>query len=578
MNFRWKQGFLLVFYLIILSFSMSGIILDGFTIDNKDITQGSISITSNTGDNLAPNIFKGNGEDLWILWSNSSGSNGEIWVARMESTSQVIQEVIQISDNPLDDWQPTGVSTTSGILWIFWESNRNGNYDIWYKNSSDNGASWSQAYFLTSTPENENNPQVVIDETNTIWVFYDVINVGNRDIRYQQLTEESSTWTNSQIVPISQVTVHEEVKSCSCTENGLILLFVQEVHSMYMTTFWSYNLSNHEWHRNEITEPDNSGWGGITSYENSPIVVYEQNNGIFYQSSNDFGTNWDVREKITPDEGNYLQPSIINQDHKFLLVWANDDEGSYQISFNVITININPPVSILEQNQELLLGAALSVAAGFLIYGLIFYNRSSDLDNDITNYTNILEILTKLATSLSCTFKLVEVEPPEIFDNRIRGMIIQQLEFWEFMHFRELKRTIPVKVGTAQLIWHLQILERGRMIRREKFGQYVIFHLTKHGKTPNPIYVKAYLRLLSQIAYAVIQVLKEFEYLTQKEIAIYTKMNRKSIQYHCKNLIDINLLYRDQDGKLRIAKGCEELVTKVLIRRNRRQELIGNSS
>jgi hypothetical protein len=78
----------------------------------------------------------------------------------------------------------------SNYVHICWMDNRNGNQEVYYKQSTDGGETWSGDIRLTDNPLTDNEPAIICNDNkvHTIWVR------GGTDVYYRCSTDGGETW------------------------------------------------------------------------------------------------------------------------------------------------------------------------------------------------------------------------------------------------------------------------------------------------------------------------------------------------------------------------------------------------
>jgi PKD repeat protein len=128
-----------------------------------------------------PSLFCDANGRLWIVtWSGGdirykiSDDNGQTWspyTVVVDELSQdeaiVIPEITQFVD---------------GTIWITYHSNINGNREVYYTSSSDNGNTWSNPKQITDNSSQDWMPAIASINDVEIWVTWDSNRDGDRDI------------------------------------------------------------------------------------------------------------------------------------------------------------------------------------------------------------------------------------------------------------------------------------------------------------------------------------------------------------------------------------------------------------
>jgi hypothetical protein len=163
-------------------------------------------------------IYSKSSPDGGANWSSSRRltwtSNGSFWPAIAGDSSDTIHVVwygydytpyqleIYYKKSPDEGatWGPTKrlTWTSGGSFWpaigvesadtihISWSDYTPGISEIFYKSSSDGGATWSSARRLTWNPGDSDNPVIIVDPTNTIHIVWSDDTPGNAEIYYRK--------------------------------------------------------------------------------------------------------------------------------------------------------------------------------------------------------------------------------------------------------------------------------------------------------------------------------------------------------------------------------------------------------
>jgi hypothetical protein len=93
---------------------------------------------------------------------------------------------------------PAMAASPSGDLHIVWSDNQSGSYHIYYKKSSDNGASWSAMKRLTWTSVELQSQDLVADPSSCLHLIWLAQPSGNSDIYYKRSKDGGDSWTASE--------------------------------------------------------------------------------------------------------------------------------------------------------------------------------------------------------------------------------------------------------------------------------------------------------------------------------------------------------------------------------------------
>ena len=119
-----------------------------------------------------PAITQTSDGKIWVLWQKeliehdiivfiTSSDFGTSW-----STEKTLVE------SPGQNVHPSIRQASNGTIWLFWHSDRTGNYEIFYRTSSDLGYSWSNDTQLTNNSYFDLGASVVCASNGWVWVFW----------------------------------------------------------------------------------------------------------------------------------------------------------------------------------------------------------------------------------------------------------------------------------------------------------------------------------------------------------------------------------------------------------------------
>jgi len=133
----------------------------------------------------------------------------------------------------------------------------------------------------------------------------------------------------------------------------------------------------------------------------------------------------------------------------------------------------------------------------------------------------------------------------DIFENENRKNIINKILEKPGIHNNELLRQCDLQKG--QLQWHLHVLLRYGIIRKEKIGQYVVFfpnilNLKENG-TSRLFLIK------SKTSFKILAIVEKNPGIFSSEIARQLNLRRSSVKYHIDKLFEKKLISLKRIGR-----------------------------
>ena len=171
-------------------------ILNVFTSSSYATEWFSIPDTRLTWDNSdwAPSITQAQDGRIWIVWhSFETGTRPDILYKVYNGSSTFPwSPTKKLTTDPRDDMTPSIITTADGDIWVVWSSNRDENFELYYK--LYDGSSWSLDTRLTENSSVDEFPSIMQDEDGDIWVVWSSDRDGNFEIYYRIYNYTEKEW------------------------------------------------------------------------------------------------------------------------------------------------------------------------------------------------------------------------------------------------------------------------------------------------------------------------------------------------------------------------------------------------
>jgi hypothetical protein len=154
-------------------------------------------LTWNTGSSGYPAIAINKSNHILIVWQDYSPGNYEIYFKRSTNggTSWTTKRLTWGSGQSL---RPAIATDKSNNIHVVWRDNATGDYEIYYKRSTNGGTSWTTKR-LTWNSEYSFSQAIATDSSNNIHVAWVEERSGNRDIFYKRSTNGGISWSNRRL-------------------------------------------------------------------------------------------------------------------------------------------------------------------------------------------------------------------------------------------------------------------------------------------------------------------------------------------------------------------------------------------
>ncbi len=153
---------------------------------------GNADSQSATASDLAGN--------LWVAWHAGVVGSRDIYVAKRTVGASAFQTPVRLTTDKNDQCNPALAVSASGAIYVAWQDNRSGNWDIYASICSD-GVNFSKEVRVTNSTHNEVNPTIAVDHQSPgrVYVAWQDDRNGNQDIYAASSTNAFATSTVSQI-------------------------------------------------------------------------------------------------------------------------------------------------------------------------------------------------------------------------------------------------------------------------------------------------------------------------------------------------------------------------------------------
>jgi hypothetical protein len=293
---------------------------------------------------------------------------------------------VRLTNNAAFSGYPS-VSISGSVVHIVWEDNRDGNSEIYYKHSTDGGISWGSDTRLTNNSALSQSPSVSVSGS-VVHVLWEDERDGNFEIYYKRSTDGGITWggdtrlTNNSFISLSPsvsaagslINVvwfdyrdgSPEIYYKRSTDGGInweadFRLTVNSAASVFPSVSLSGSLVHVVWaeerdgnleiyHKRSVD--GGISWGGDTRLTNNPDnshypsvsasglimhVVWQDNRDgnyeIYNKRSTDGGISWEADTRLTNNSAFSLSPSVVVSDSMVHVVWYDELDGNQEIYY-----------------------------------------------------------------------------------------------------------------------------------------------------------------------------------------------------------------------------------------------------
>jgi hypothetical protein len=276
------------------------------------------------------------GNAVHVVWYDERDGNYEIYYKRSTDGGTSWGADTRLTYNSADSKAPS-ISVINSIVHVVWFDNRDGNYKIYYKRSTDGGTSWGEDTRLTNNPAYSTVPSISVSGSSFHIVWAD-----NRDgtwqIYYKNSTNEGINWgADTRLTGNSSFPCNPSI-----SVSGL------SVHVVW----WDYRdgPNGEIYHKRSLDGGMNWGADLRLTYNYSTseatsvsvsvsfvhVVWHDSRDGgyaIYYKRSTDGGENWEADTRLSNNSTFSRDPSIIVSGLVVHVVWEDNRDGNSEIYY-----------------------------------------------------------------------------------------------------------------------------------------------------------------------------------------------------------------------------------------------------
>ncbi len=138
--------------------------------------------------------------NIWATWHAGAVGNRDIYVTKLPVDATSFQTPIQLTSDAHDQCYPALAVSATGEVYVVWQDNRNGNWDL-YASICSNGSNFAKEVQVTNSNRNEINPALALDHQSPAgaYVAWQDDRNGNQDIYVAKSTDGFASSTIARV-------------------------------------------------------------------------------------------------------------------------------------------------------------------------------------------------------------------------------------------------------------------------------------------------------------------------------------------------------------------------------------------
>jgi hypothetical protein len=321
-----------VFTLFILSVNLK--LLYAYDIEEKAIFfDRTFNISSNNGSSELPKISS-QGDNVYVVWQDNSSGNYDIYFTHSSDNGNRFAQVRSLSNNNGSSELPK-ISSQGDNVYVVWQDNSSGNYDIYFTHSSDNGNRFAQVLSLSNNNGSSELPQISSQGDN-VYVVWQDNSSGNYDIFFKPSTNNGTKFKS--IRNLSNNNGSSELPQISSQGDNVYVVWQDNSSGNYDiffkrspnegTGFKSVNLVN----SNGTSERPQ-----VTAQGDNVYAVWQDdtsgNYDIYFQYSISNGNKFESVRKMSNNNSTSELPHVAVLGNEIYVIWRDNEDGTGRVFF-----------------------------------------------------------------------------------------------------------------------------------------------------------------------------------------------------------------------------------------------------
>ena len=304
---------------------------------DSGINWGSdIRLTFNALYSYYPSIAV-SGSFVHVVWEDGRDGNIEVYYKRSTDGGINWGPDTRLTNN--DSSSVTSSITVSGTtVHLVWSDDRDGNFEIYYKRSSDGGLNWSLDTRLTNAISFSKYPSIAVSGL-VVHLAWQDNRIGGDKIYYKRSTDGGINWGTDTCITNN---TYSNTYPSIAVSGSLVHVVWQDARALNADIYYRRSSDNGlNWGaENSLTTDSNHSYLPSIATSNTLVHVvwydYRDGNGeIYYKRSTDGGINWGLDTRLTNNTSESRFPSIAVSGPLTHIIWSDNRDAypNYEIYY-----------------------------------------------------------------------------------------------------------------------------------------------------------------------------------------------------------------------------------------------------
>ena len=289
-------------------------------------------LSSTAGFSAEPTIAV-SGAYVYVTWHDFTPGNADIFFRRSTDYGATWDGKKRLTNNAGDSMRPR-VAASGANVYMTWEDVTPGNSETYFRRSTDNGSTWKSAKRITNTAENSVYQDIAVDGGD-VYLVWNEGESGSYQIYFCRSSNWGAAWDEAQ--PLTLGAYDYDFPRIAVSGSAVYLVFRSNCEGEYNLFFTKSEDSGGSWESlKQLTF--NSGYSYVSGIaaENAKVYLAFFNmtagdNDVYCRKSADGGDTWNASQRLTNNAGGSANPRVCLGAANVYVVYYDDTPGNKEI-------------------------------------------------------------------------------------------------------------------------------------------------------------------------------------------------------------------------------------------------------
>ena len=316
------------------------------------------------------------GTVVHVVWHDNRDGHWEIYYIRSTDAGLSWWAETRISSLDAFSSNTAGLSIVGSVVHVIWMDERDGNWEIYYKRSTDGGLSWGTDSRLTSNSAVSQYPFISASGSVLLAVWYDDRDGIMNEIYYKRSTDAGASWGAD--IRLSDLP-YNSIQASVDISGSIAHVFWVDYRDGYEEIYYKRSTDAGASWGTDTRLTNNSAESAAPSITMSGSNLHitwqdtrDGNHEIYYKRSTDNGISWGADTRLTNNGGTSVRSFSTITGTAVHVVWMDASPGNWEIYYKT-----DPTGNPIPPPQSPVLVSPLNNATGLPLTDTLVWNASS---------------------------------------------------------------------------------------------------------------------------------------------------------------------------------------------------------